>query len=104
MIGMPMGDINRGQIVAALGDPIRQSPRLLRREKGIDEDSVSLARDERRRIGYPCSASQFFLTGRQIATRALYGEHVPFKVRAGHGGDSRIRRNLRPGPWMAGTS
>src|ERR1700738_3031803 len=73
MIAVPVGDVNRGEVLAARDDPIQQSLRLLRREKGI-----ALPADECRRIRHP---HQFFLAGRQIANeaRALYREYIPLK-------------------------
>src|SRR6266849_1631703 len=79
MIAMSVGDIDRGEILAARDDPIRQSLRLLGREKGVHENGVALTVDERRGI---CHPHQSFLAGRQIATetRTLYREHVPLKI------------------------
>jgi hypothetical protein len=74
-----VGDVNRGEVLAARDDPIQQSLRLLRREKGVHENGVVLTGDECRRIRHP---HQFFLTGWQIANeaRALYREHIPLKI------------------------
>src|ERR1700757_2504450 len=79
MIAVPVGDVNRAEVLAARDDPIRQSLRLLRSEKSVHQNGVALTRDECRRIGHP---PQFFLTGWQIANeaRALYREHIPLKI------------------------
>src|SRR5260221_1870321 len=79
MIAVPVGDVNGGEVLAARDDPIQQSLRLLRGEKGIHENGVALAADECRRIRHP---HQFFLAGRQIANeaRALYREYIPLKI------------------------
>src|ERR1700726_5177707 len=79
MIAVPVGDVNRGEVLAARDDPIQQILRLLRREKGVHENGVALTGDEGRRIRHP---HQFFLTGGQIAYEAwaLYREHIPLKI------------------------
>src|SRR6202140_2136079 len=79
MIAVPVGDVNRGEVLAARDDPIQQSLRLLRREKGVHENGVALTADECRRIRHP---PQFFLAGWQIANeaRALYREYIPLKI------------------------
>src|SRR3984893_12872018 len=89
MIAVPVGDVNRGEVLAARDDPIQQSLRLLRREKGVHENGVALTADECRRIRHP---HEFFLAGWQIAaeTRALYRKYLPMKISAserglGHG-------------------
>src|ERR1700693_1813411 len=76
MIAMCVGDVNRGEVLAARNDPAQHSLRLLDREKSVHEDGISLAADERRRI---CHPHQLFLAGWQIAskTRAPYCEHIP---------------------------
>jgi hypothetical protein len=40
---MCVGDVNCGEVLAARDDPVQLSLRLLRREKSVHEDSVSLA-------------------------------------------------------------
>src|SRR5882757_5815435 len=79
MIAVPVGDVNGGEVLAARDDPIQQSLRLLRREKGVHENGVALTADECRRIRHP---HQFFLAGRQIANKAgaLYREYIPLKI------------------------
>src|SRR6202011_5174053 len=76
MIAMCVGDVNRGEVLAARHDPAQQSLRLLDREKSVHEDGISLAADERRRI---CHPHQLFLAGWQITSEAgtLYCEHIP---------------------------
>src|SRR6202049_3253566 len=78
MIAMCVGDVNRGEILAARHDPAQQSLRLLDREKSVHEDGISLTADERRRI---CHPHQLFLAGWQITSeaRALYRKYVPVK-------------------------
>src|SRR5258707_11796236 len=79
MIAVPVGDVNGGEVLAARDDPIQQSLRLLRREKGVHENGVALTPDEGRRIHHP---HQFFLPGWQGANeaRALYREYIPLKI------------------------
>src|SRR5712664_1966889 len=67
MIAVSMGDIDRGEVLAACDDPIQQSLRLLGREKGVHENGVAFTVDECRRIRHP---HQLFLAGWQIATEA----------------------------------
>jgi hypothetical protein len=92
MIAVAVGDVNRGEVLAARDDPIQQSLRLFRREKGVHENGVVLTGDECRRIRHP---HQFFLTGWQIANeaRALYREHIPLKI-SFHSVDGIHRRAL----------
>jgi hypothetical protein len=79
MIAVPVGHVNGGEVLAARDDPIQQSLRLLRREKGVHENGVALTADQCRRIRHP---HQFFLAGRQIANEAgaLYREYIPLKI------------------------
>src|ERR1700681_268138 len=79
MIAVAVGDVNGGEVLAARDDPIPQSLRLLRREKGVHENGVALTADEGRRIRHP---HKFFLPGWQIANeaRALYRENIPLKI------------------------
>jgi hypothetical protein len=51
MIAMPVGGVDRGQILAARRNPIRQGARLLDRNRSVDQDSVALPRDKRSRNG-----------------------------------------------------
>src|ERR1700731_992819 len=76
MIAMCVGDVNCGKVLAARDDPVQQSLRLLRCEKSVHEDSVSLAVDERRRI---CDPHQLFFAGWQITSKtgAPYCEYIP---------------------------
>src|SRR6476620_8617217 len=80
MIAMCVGDVNCGEVLAARDDPVEQSLRLVRREKSVHEDGVSLAVDECRRI---CHPHELFLAGWQIPSksRASYGEHIPAQTR-----------------------
>src|ERR1700719_325032 len=92
MIAMCVGDVNCGEVLAACGDPVQQSLRLLDREKSVHEDSVSFAVDERRRI---CHPHQLFLAGWQITSksRAPYCEHIP--AQAGVSGFNCSHHGLR---------
>src|ERR1700682_6322712 len=78
MIAVPVGDIDRGEVLAARDDPIQQSLRLLGREKGVHENGVAFTVDECRRIRHP---HQLFLAGWQIAAeaRTLYRKYIPLK-------------------------
>src|ERR1700732_4126851 len=90
MIAVSVGDIDRGEVLAARDDPIQQGLRLLDREKGVHENGVALTVDECRRIRHP---RQFFLAGRQIATeaRALYRKYIPMKISVS---EHRLRHGL----------
>src|SRR6266853_3493505 len=79
MIAVPVGDIDRGEVLAARDDPIQQRLRLLGRKKGVHENGVALTVDECRRIRHP---HQLFFAGGQIASkaRALYRKHIPLKI------------------------
>src|ERR1700730_3225858 len=79
MIAVPVGDVNRGEVLAARDDPIQKNLRLLRCEKSVHENGVTLTADEGRRIRHP---PQFFLARWQIANeaRALYREYIPLKI------------------------
>src|ERR1700738_2293411 len=46
MIAMAMGGVDRRQILAARRNPICQGARLLDRNRGVDQDSVALPRNE----------------------------------------------------------
>src|ERR1700736_3125725 len=47
MIAVAMGGVDRRQILAFRRNPIRQGTRLLDRNRGVDQDSVALARNKR---------------------------------------------------------
>src|SRR5260370_42660643 len=64
MIAVAMRGVDRRQILPARRNPIRQSARLLDRNRSVDQDSVALPRDERRRNRGP--GPLFFAWG-QIA-------------------------------------
>src|ERR1700730_1955780 len=49
MIAVAMRGVDRRQILSARHNPIRQGARLLDRNWGVDQDSVSLSRNKRRR-------------------------------------------------------
>jgi hypothetical protein len=53
MIAMAVGRVNRGQILAARRDPIRQGLRGFGSKEGVDQHGVPLAIDQRGGIGYP---------------------------------------------------
>jgi hypothetical protein len=53
MIGMGMGDIDRGQALAGRGDPISQFPRLRLREESIDQQGILFAMNQRGRVRHP---------------------------------------------------
>src|SRR5260370_2447442 len=88
MIAMAMGQVNRGQILAARHNPVRQSLRSLGGKEGIDQHSIMLAVDQRGRVGHP---GQGLVAWRQLPVEAgpLGDEHRPlqesgFIVRSGH--------------------
>src|ERR1700730_10289176 len=78
MIAVSVGDIDRGEVLAARDDPIQQRLRLLGREKSVHENGVAFTVDECRRVRHP---HQLFLAGRQIAAeaRTLYRQYIPLK-------------------------
>jgi hypothetical protein len=92
MIAVCVGDVNCGEVLAARDDPVQQSLRLLDREKGVHQDGVSIAVDERRRI---CHPHQLFLAGWQITskTRAPYCDDIP--AQAGVSGFNCRHHRLR---------
>jgi hypothetical protein len=47
MIAVAMGSVDRGQILSARHNPIRQGARLLDGDRGVDQDSVALPRNKR---------------------------------------------------------
>ncbi len=53
MIAMAVGRVNRGQVLPARHDPIRQGLRGFGGEEGIDQHGIPLAVDKRGRIGHP---------------------------------------------------
>ncbi len=48
MIAMSMGQVNRGQVLAARHNPVRQSPRSFGGKEGIDQHSIPFAVDHSR--------------------------------------------------------
>src|SRR2546425_4356058 len=91
MITVAMGGVDRRQILSARHNPIRQGARLLDRNRGVDQDSVALPRNKRRRNRRP---GPLFFSWRQIARDGRYAgrqEHVPpqgrfLSCRSGIGG------------------
>src|SRR5216683_2621288 len=88
MIAMAMRQVNRGQILTARYDPVRQSPRSFGGKEGIDQHSITFAVDQRGRVGHP---SQGLVAWRQLPVEAgpLGDEHRPlqesvFMARSGH--------------------
>src|SRR6266850_1500587 len=53
MIAVPMRQVNRGQILAARYNPVRQSLRSFCGKEGIDQHSIPFAVDQRGRVGHP---------------------------------------------------
>src|SRR5882762_3198903 len=49
MITVTMGRVDRRQILSARPNPIREGPSLLDRNRGVDQNSVALPRNKRRR-------------------------------------------------------
>ena len=47
MVTVGMGDVNGDEVLAAFRDPVYQLLRMLHGQKGIDEDSVTFAVNER---------------------------------------------------------
>src|ERR1700733_3922735 len=98
MIAVAVGDIDRGEVLPARYDPIRQSLRLLGRQKSVHENGVAFTLDERRRIRHP---PQFFLAWRQIAGEAwtLHGKHGPAKIGIGYRDCSHRQLLFRSQRW-----
>src|SRR5713226_7036722 len=100
MIAMAMGQVNRGQILAARHNPVRQSLRSFGGKEGIDQHSITFAVDQRGRVGHP---RQGLVAWRQLPVEAgpLGDEHRPlqesaFIVRSGHD-NSSVSFALRSG-------
>src|SRR5216684_7283442 len=88
MIAMAVGRVNRGQVLAARRDPVRQGLRGFGGKEGVDQHGIPLAIDQRGRIRYP---GQGLVAWRQLPVEAwpLGDEHRPlqgsaFMVRPGH--------------------
>src|SRR5467141_206067 len=77
MIAVAVGGVDRGQILSARHNPIRQGASLLDGNRGVDQNSVALPRNKRRRNRRP---RPLFFAWRQIARDGRYAgrqEHVP---------------------------
>src|SRR3984893_1136676 len=77
MIPVAMGGVDRRQILSARHNPIRQGARLLDRNGGVEQESVALTRNKRRRNRRP---RPLFFAWRQIARDSGYAgrqKHVP---------------------------
>src|SRR5258708_37977610 len=83
MVTVGMGDVNGDEVLAAFRDPVYQLLRMLHGQKGIDEDSVTFAVNERDGIGNP---GEIFLAGRQALGRAiaLLSQQLPAQLRHKH--------------------
>src|SRR5579863_9431027 len=68
MVSMAVSDIDRGQVLAARRDPFDQRRSLFDGQKGVDENSIPLTEDERRRCRNP---GPLLLARRQVADEAL---------------------------------
>src|SRR3981189_2385538 len=53
MIAMSVGDVNCGEVLTARDDPAQQRLRFVEPEQSVDEDGISTAAEERRRIRHP---------------------------------------------------
>jgi hypothetical protein len=60
MVTVGMGDVLSDEVLAAFRDPVYQLLRVLHGQKGIDEDSITFAVNERDGIGNP---GEIFLAG-----------------------------------------
>src|SRR6202171_2742444 len=69
MIAVAMGGVDRRQILSAGRNPIRQGARLLDGNRGVDQDSVPLPRNESGRNRRP---RPLFVAWRQIARDGRY--------------------------------
>src|SRR5690242_8497681 len=81
MIAVSMGGVDRGQVLSTRDDPVDELPPMFGREEGVDKDGVSLAVDQRDRIGDP---GQRFLSRRYAlgGARAPLYEHLPLQREA----------------------
>lgn len=68
MIAVPVGDIDRGQVLAARRDPFHCRVCLLDSKKGVDENSVPFAINKGGRCRHP---HPFFFPRWQVAGEAL---------------------------------
>src|SRR6267143_365452 len=83
VIAMGVSDVNGDKILAARPDPIHQLARLLRGQERIDEHGITLATNERHRIGYP--RKMLLACGDSLGgTATLFGEKLPFQLGLGH--------------------
>src|SRR5215813_1177764 len=85
---MGVGDVNGDKILATRNHPVHQLAGLLRGQKGINEDCISLAANERHRIGYP-GKMLFARRDSLSGAAALLGQEPPFKLRTS-------RRKIEP--------
>src|SRR5882762_854077 len=78
MIAMAMGQVNRGQILAARHNSVRQSLRSFGGKEGIDQHSIPFTVDQRGRVGHP---GQGLVAWRQLPVEAgpLGDEHGPLQ-------------------------
>src|SRR5437016_5190541 len=83
MVTVGMGDVNGDEVLAAFRDPVYQLLRMLHGQKGIDENSITFAVNERDGIGNP---GETFLAGGQALGRAiaLLGQQLPVQLRHKH--------------------
>jgi len=84
VIAVPMGDVDRDEVLPARRDPVRQDPRLLGRQERVDQDGVALTRDQGRGVRHPL---QLLQARRQIARESatLDREHLPAQESSGLG-------------------
>jgi len=78
MIAVAVGDIDRGQVLAARRDPFHCGVRLLDGKKGVDENSIPFAIDKCGRCRHP---HPFLFPRWQVAVETLGFCHkdVPFQ-------------------------
>src|SRR5215467_9162646 len=80
---MGVGDVDGDKILATRNHPVHQLAGLLRGQKGVYEDGIALAVNERHRIRYPGKvlfARRDSLSG----AAALLGQELPFELGRRH--------------------
>ncbi len=80
VVGVPVRDVDLGQVLAGSGQPVGELLRLAFGNERVDEDGIAVAGDQRRRRRWPCC----FPSAGPYRNRAWYGpvsgiEHIQFQ-------------------------
>jgi len=84
MIAVPVGDVDRREVLSGGADPVDDPPRVLGSEDGVDEDCVTVAADQGDR---GCRPGRLALThrGNQSDDRLVGDDEYVQVQRTGHG-------------------